>query len=316
MTGGGRVVALCGGVGGAKLALGLSKCVPGSRLTVIVNTGDDFVHHGWLICPDIDTVVYTLAGIVNPETGWGRAGESWNFMAELAALGGEDWFRLGDRDLATHAVRTARLAAGARLTEVTAEIAASFGVAATILPMTDDPVRTMVETDEGVLAFQHYFVRRRCEPRVRSIRYEGAMEAGLTPEVEAALTAPGLRAIVLCPSNPYLSIDPMLAIPGMRRKIADAGAPVVAVSPIVGGSALKGPLAKMMAELGMRVDPQTVIDHYDALVDVFIADRQDRHLALRGPRTRFTNTVMSSLEDRIALAREVLAAAGLVEEPE
>lgn len=304
-----RVVALCGGVGGAKLALGLSKLVPDDRLAVIVNTGDDFRHFGWLVCPDIDTVTYTLADVVNKENGWGRAGETWRFMEEVRRLGGEDWFNLGDTDLATHAVRTARIDAGARLTDVTTGIAASLGVSARILPMTDDPVRTMVETDEGLLPFQEYFVGRRCEPKVSGVRLDGAHAARLSPEVVAALTSDELDAIVICPSNPYLSLDPMLAIPGLRQRIVEAGVPVVAVSPIVGGKAIKGPLAKMMEELGKKIEPQTVADHYGGLVDVFIADRMDRNTGIMGPKVYYTNTVMNDLEDRVALAGEVLAQA-------
>ncbi len=305
----GRIIALCGGVGGAKLALGLSRLVSGDRLSIIVNTGDDFDHFGWRICPDLDTVTYTLADIVNTQTGWGRANESWNFMTELRALGGEDWFQLGDRDLAVHALRTARLAAGERLTEVTAGIARRLGIAASILPMTDAPVRTMVDTTEGLLAFQHYFVRRRCEPAVRSIRIVGAADAEPTPEIVATLSAPDLAAILVCPSNPYLSIDPILAIPGMRQAIQAAAVPVIAVSPIVGGTAIKGPLAKMMAELGLRIEPQTVIDHYEGLIDILVADEADRGSAMTGPEIHFTNTIMKDIEDRVALAREVLALA-------
>ena len=302
----GRVVALCGGVGGAKLALGLAHVVPAERLSIIVNTGDDFRHFGLAVSPDIDTVTYTLAGRVNTETGWGRAEESWRFMAALRELGGETWFNLGDTDLATHVVRSERLKAGARLTEVTRAVARSLGVGPAILPATDDPLETIVDTDEGPLAFQRYFVGRRCEPAVRALRYRGATEARPTPEVAAALAAPDLAAIIICPSNPYLSIDPILAVPGIDRLIRDAGAPVVAVSPIVGGAAIKGPLAKMMTELGCRVDPQTVADHYGDLVDVLIVDETDAGATITGPRMHLAPTLMRSLDDRIALARIAL----------
>lgn len=301
-----RVVALCGGVGGAKLALGLSKILPGDDLSVVVNTGDDFRHFGLTVCPDIDTVTYTLAGVVNEETGWGRAGETWRFMDAVRILGGEDWFNLGDLDLATHAVRTARLDAGERLATVVSDIARKLGVTADILPVSDDPLRTIVHTDEGALPFQRYFVGRRCGPKVTGIEFDGAAAARLCPEVASALEAPDLDAIVICPSNPYLSIDPMLAVPGLRERIKRSHAPVIAVSPIVGGKAIKGPLAKMMDELGLGVEPQTIADHYGELLDVMIVDQLDRNRTVRGPRIHYAQTVMRDLEDRVSLAREVL----------
>lgn len=301
-----RVVALCGGVGGAKLALGLSKILPGDDLAVVVNTGDDFRHFGLTVCPDIDTVTYTLAGVVNEETGWGRAGETWRFMDAVRTLGGEDWFNLGDLDLATHAVRTARLDAGERLTTVVSDIARKLGVTADILPVSDDPLRTIVHTDEGALPFQRYFVGRRCGPKVSGIEFDGAAAARLCPEVASALEAPDLDAIVICPSNPYLSIDPMLAVPGLRERIKRSHAPVIAVSPIVGGKAIKGPLAKMMDELGLGVEPQTIADHYGELLDVMIVDQLDWNRTVRGPRIHYAQTVMRDLEDRVSLAREVL----------
>ncbi|TCT05002.1 2-phospho-L-lactate transferase [Aquabacter spiritensis] len=304
---GGTVIALCGGIGGAKLALGLARVVPAEKLTVIVNTGDDFRHFGLAVCPDIDTVVYTLAGRANPQTGWGRAGESWRFMEAVGELGGETWFALGDTDLATCAVRTARLADGARLTTVTADIARALGVGCAVLPASDDAVRTVVETADGDLAFQTYFVGCRCAPAIRGLRFDGAATARVSPEVAAAFAAPDLEAIVLCPSNPYLSIDPILAIPGLRALIAARRAPLVAVSPIVGGTALKGPLAKLMAELGLAVTPATVLAHYGDLVDVFVLDTADADQAGDAPRLRVAPSVMVTLDDRIALARSVLA---------
>ena len=208
-------VALSGGIGGAKLSLGLAHLL-GDRLTVIVNTGDDFEHLGLAISPDVDTTLYTLGGVVNPETGWGRRDETWSFMQAMTALGGPAWFNLGDRDLATHVDRTHRLRSGATLTGITAHLAGKFGVAARVLPMTDDPVRTVVETDAGTLAFQEYFVRDQCRPVVRGIRYDGAAAARITPQVMQALSAPDLAGVIICPSNPWLSIDPILAVPGMR----------------------------------------------------------------------------------------------------
>lgn len=306
--GSGRVVALCGGIGGAKLALGLTHVVAADRLSIVVNTGDDFRHFGLHVSPDVDTVLYTLSGRANPDTGWGRAGESWRFMEAVAEIGGETWFSLGDTDLALHAVRTARLAAGETLTAITRDVAASFGISPAILPATDDTCATVVETDEGALPFQRYFVERRCEPVVRAIRFEGLESAAPSAAVASALSAPDLAAIVICPSNPYLSIDPMLAIPGLRGLIAEAAAPVVAVSPLVGGKAIKGPLAKIMGELGTALTPASVLDHYDGLLDRLVVDVSDEAIATDG-RMRVAPTLMVSLEDRIALARTVLGIA-------
>src|SRR5437763_8426692 len=239
------VLALSGGVGGAKLALGLYRILPPDTLTVVANTGDDFEHLGLSISPVLDTLLYTLSGNDNLELGWGRRGETWSFMAALEALGGETWFRLGDRDLATHIERTRRLEAGETLSRITADFCRRLGVQTKILPMSDDAVRTGVRTPQGWLAFQDYFVRRRCEPRVTELAYEGAAAARPQGEILAALADPRLRAVVICPSNPFLSIDPILAVPGMREAMAGSRAPVVAVAPIISGRAVKGPTAKM-----------------------------------------------------------------------
>lgn len=301
------VVALSGGIGGAKLALGLYRTLGPGRLTVAINTGDDFEHLGLHIAPDIDTVAYTLAGISDPVRGWGLAGESWEFMEQLRALGGEDWFQLGDRDLATHVLRTRMLRDGASLSQVTAHLAARLGIGASLIPMSDDPVRTLVETDEGVLAFQRYFVERRCAPRVTAIRFEGAASARPQPELVARLKDPRLAAIVICPSNPYLSVDPVLAVPGLRAALAAAHAPVIAVSPIIGGKAVKGPTAKIMAELGLPVSVGAVAEHYRGLIDGFVIDDLD---AADGPHlglpVAVTRTLMETLADRDRLARSVL----------
>lgn len=306
----GTVVALCGGIGGAKLALGLSHVVDPERLTVVVNVGDDFRHFGLHISPDIDTVIYTLAGRNNHETGWGRADESWRFMEGVAELGGDTWFRLGDTDLSMSAVRTAQLDAGATLTEVTSNLARALGVRSTILPVTNEPVRTLIETAEGEVSFQHYFVARHCEPVVRDLRYAGAQDARVTRQVERALSAPDLAAVVICPSNPYLSIGPMLAIPRFREFLQKVSAPVLAISPIVGGRAIKGPLAKMMAELGHAVTPLTMMQDYGDFVDAFILDQQDSGQKLGdASRVHFAQTVMTNLSDRVELARTVLALA-------
>ena len=309
MSGGNRTtyVALSGGIGGAKLALGLARLL-GGRLTVIVNTGDDFEHLGLAISPDIDTTLYTLAGVANPETGWGRRDETWSFMGALAELGGPTWFKLGDRDLATHVERTRRLGAGEALTSITAHLAHRLGVSAHVLPMTDDPVRTVVESDAGTLAFQEYYVRDRCRPVVRSLRYEGAGAARMTAQVEAALSAATLAGVILCPSNPWLSIDPILAVPGMRAALRASGAPVIAVSPIVGGRAVKGPTAKIMAELGLAPDVGSVARHEGDLLDALVVDAADGELAQGLPvETSVTNTLMQTVDDKIALARHCLA---------
>lgn len=304
---GGRIVALSGGVGGAKLALGLAHTLPGDRLIVVANTGDDFVHLGLHVSPDIDTVVYTLSGRADPERGWGRRDESWSFMAALRELSGTGWFNLGDGDLAMHVWRTRRLAAGAGLTEVTADIADRLGIAATILPMTDDPVATVVETPDGPLAFQEYFVRDRCEPKVTGFRFDGIDTAAPCPALLRALSSGDLAAILITPSNPFVSIDPILALAGLRDALKACGRPIVAVSPIVGGKAIKGPAAKMMVELGLPSTAAAVARHYRGLIDGFVIDEADRAQTAEirdlGMAVRVTRTVMRDLEDRKALAR-------------
>lgn len=302
----GNVLALCGGVGGAKLALGLSLILPLDKLTVVINTGDDFTHLGVRICPDIDTVTYTLGGLSNTELGWGRAGETWEFMENLRTLGGPTWFNLGDKDMATHVERTRRLMDGQSLSQITADFARSHGIGPVLAPMSDDEVATIIETDDGDLAFQHYFVRDKCQPEVRGIRFEGAETAMPSPAFIAALRG-DLDAIVICPSNPYLSVDPLLAIPGVREALAANAAPVIAVSPIVGGKAIKGPTAKLMAELGLDVTQHTIAHHYRDLIDGLVLDSEDRDMAdTLGVSTYVTNTVMKTIEDRTGLARAVL----------
>ncbi|WP_448189170.1 2-phospho-L-lactate transferase [Azospirillum sp. sgz301742] len=304
-----KILTLSGGVGGARLASGLYAVLPPGDLGVLVNTGDDFTHLGLSICPDIDTVTYTLAGVVNPGTGWGRAGETWAFMDATAALGGETWFRLGDKDLAVHVKRTRRLRNGESLSAVTAELCRRFGISAEVMPMTDDPVATMVDTDEGTLAFQDYFVRRRCEPRVRGFRFQGVETARPNPHVLAWLDDPRLAAIVIGPSNPFVSIAPILAVPGLREALARRRVPLVAVSPIVGGQAIKGPAAKMMDELGIRPSAAWVAEQYGDLLDGFVIDAVDRDLAdsIQGPRVLVAQTIMRDATDRARLAGEVLA---------
>jgi LPPG:FO 2-phospho-L-lactate transferase len=303
-----RVVALSGGIGGAKLALGLYRTLPPDSLMVVCNTGDDFEHLGLLISPDLDTVMYTLAGIANPETGWGRASETWTFMAALEQLGGATWFRLGDADLASHVERTRRLAEGESLSAIAADFSRRLGVRARLVPMCDEPVRTMVDTDDGVLAFQRYFVERRCEPKVSGFEFQGAGAARPTPALAEALEGEKLEAVVICPSNPFISIDPILAVPGMCAAIAGCRAPVVAVSPLIGGRAVKGPTGKMMAELGMQASAGAVAEHYRELLDGFVLDEADAaEAAVIDLPCLATRTLMTSEDHKCALAAEVLA---------
>ena len=306
----GRVLALSGGVGGAKLALGLYRTSPPDTLTIVANTGDDFEHLGLAISPDLDTLLYTLSGQDNPELGWGRRGETWNFMAALEALGGETWFRLGDGDLATHVERTRRLLAGESLSAITDDFRRRLGIAARLLPMSDDPVRTRLRTTEGWLDFQDYFVRLRCAPVISELAFAGAETARPHPAFLAALRDPTLRVVVICPSNPFISIDPILAVPGVRAALRECPAPVVAVSPIIAGKAVKGPTAKMMEELGLPVDAATVARHYRDFLDLYIADEEDA-AALAGLDVPvvLARTLMQTLADREALARTVIAAA-------
>jgi LPPG:FO 2-phospho-L-lactate transferase len=306
-SGKGRVVALCGGVGGAKLAAGLARVLR-EELVVIVNTADDFEHLGLAISPDIDTVLYTLGGRADKERGWGRADESWRFLAALKELGGETWFQLGDQDLALHVLRTRALRAGRTLTEIVGEVARQFGICATILPMSDDAIRTIVATPEGDLAFQRYFVERRCAPEVLGIRFDGAQEARASAQVREALEAPGLRAVVICPSNPYLSVDPILATPGIRELIEAAQAPAIAISPIIGGAAIKGPTTKIMRELGAPATSQTIAQHYNGLIDGLVIDEADAaERDLPGVAVKVARTLMQSEADRDRLAVEALA---------
>jgi LPPG:FO 2-phospho-L-lactate transferase len=308
-----KVLAISGGVGGAKLALGLARVLEPSQLTIVANTADDFEHLGLYIAPDLDTVMYTLAGLNNQQAGWGLAGESWQFLDALQQLGGESWFRLGDKDLATHVYRSQRLAQGASLSTVTAELCGRLSVAPDLLPMSEDPVRTMVLSDDGELAFQHYFVREQCRPAVRGFRFDGIETAQPQPALMALLADQSLSAIVLCPSNPFVSVDPVLALPGVREAMINSSAPVIAISPIVGGIAIKGPAAKMMSELGLPVTAQAVARHYHGLVDYFVLDNGDATLVPGieelGMQVAVTATIMNSLADRERLARFITALA-------
>ncbi len=294
-----KITALAGGVGGAKLAHGLAQILPPEDLTVIVNTGDDFEHLGLYICPDLDTVCYTLAGLANPETGWGRVDETWNTIANVEKLGGPGWFRLGDQDLGTHLERTRRLKGGETLSQITKGFCKAWGIPQTILPMTDSPVRTIVNTDEGELAFQEYFVHRRCEPKVKGFRFDGVDVA--RPAVGVCEAIDSAEAIVICPSNPWVSIDPILRVISLPKK------KIVAVSPIIGGKTVKGPAAKMYAELGIEPSALAVAEHYRDLLDGFVMDHVDAHLSDKiMTRTLATDTLMNSPTDRARLAMDVL----------
>ena len=304
------IIALSGGVGGAKLALGLSRIMPPQDLLVVVNTGDDFEHLGLSISPDIDTVAYTLSGLANRELGWGRHDETWSFMETMEALGGDTWFRLGDRDMALHVERTRRLRSGESLSAVTADLCRRMGVASRVVPMTNDPVRTRLLTDLGWLDFQEYFVHRRCEPVVSQLQFQGAGAAKPHPEFIAALADTSLEAVVICPSNPFISVEPILAIPGVREALIACKAPIIAVSPIIAGRAVKGPTAKMMTELGLDPSAGTVAQRYANLLDGYVIDHADMSEVVSiDARVTLAQTLMTTIEDREALARIVIEAA-------
>lgn len=312
-------LAITGGIGGAKLCLGLAQILGDDELAFLVNTGDDFIHLGLHISPDIDTLVYTLSGEVNTRTGWGRKDESWNFMAALRAMGGEDWFQLGDRDLAMHVERTRQLAEGRTLSAVTATLARSLGVTHSVVPMSNDSVRTKIQTDKGVLDFQHYFVRERCTPAVSGFEFTGAAEARPNPQVTAWLNSPELKGVILCPSNPFVSIDPILSIAALRNDLKTCSAPVVAVSPVVNGKAIKGPTVKMMGELSIPNTSVKVAERYAGFLDGFILDSLDADSQSAvdelGMSVRVTNTVMTNLEERVQLGHDCLAFVGELGEP-
>ncbi len=305
-----KVLALSGGVGGAKLALGLSHVLAPEDLLIVANTGDDFEHLSLSISPDLDTLMYALAGLDNQALGWGRRDESWAFMETLGALGGATWFRLGDRDLAVHVERTRRLRAGETLSQVTAAFWQALGIGPRGIPMTDDAVRTRVLAEGGWIDFQDYFVRQQCRPMVRDLAFHGVEAARAHPDLLAALADPGLEAVVICPSNPFISIEPILALPGVRVALLACNAPVIAVSPIIAGQAVKGPTAKMMAELGMVPSSASVAARYGDLLDTIILDSGDAaEVDQIDCRVLLAPTLMKTLDDKIALARIVLDAA-------
>jgi len=306
-----KIVALCGGVGGAKLADGLHRSLAPGELTLIVNTGDDFVHRALPVWPDIDTVLYTLAAVANAQQGWGRADESWQVQTEWQRLGIDTWFQLGDRDIALHLLRREWLDAGLDAVQICERLAQLFGLHARLLPMAVSPAPTSVLTaTDGVLEFQDYFVCQRCRPVIRGFRYGASRHTGMDPRIEAALTDPVLEGIILCPSNPYLSIAPILAVPGLRQALMQTPVPVIAVSPIIGGEALKGPAAKIMRELGISPSPATVANEYRDFLDLLLIDPGDAPAgAPTGPvALEPAPIVMKSQADRQALAQHCLAA--------
>lgn len=301
----GRIVVLVGGVGGAKLAHGLAQILTPGQLTIIVNTGDDFWHYGLRVCPDMDTVMYTLSGLVDKTNGWGVAGDTRAMLGALRRYGEDTWFGLGDQDIATHLLRTQALQRGERLTLIMRRLTSALGIPHPILPMTDAPVATRVDTVEyGELEFQEYFVRYRWQPTMKGIRFDGVDAASLSPEVSEALAQ--ADAILFGPSNPWLSIAPILSVPGMREALTARDVPRVAVTPIVDGQAIKGPAAKLMAELGYQVSPHTVADYYGNVINGFVYDKRDAALDLKGVRATTLDTVMQTEQDRARLALEVL----------
>lgn len=315
-----KYLALTGGVGGAKLCLGLTQILPPAQLAFVVNTGDDFTHLGLHVSPDLDTLMYALSGESNQDTGWGRREESWRFIEALRELGGESWFKLGDRDLAVHVLRTERLRNGATLAEVTRELNAALGTTHPVWPMSNSAVPTIVFTPDGPLAFQHYFVRDRCAPAVTGFEFRNAANATPLPEVLAWLADPALAGVFICPSNPFVSVDPILAVPGLRAAIKASVAPVIAVSPIVAGFAIKGPTAKMMAELAVPATAFAVAQHYGDLLDGYVIDEQDQALLpafeAAGIAAIAAPTVMLTLADKQRLADLVCEFAQLRQAPE
>ncbi len=301
-----KVAALAGGVGGARLADGLAQILPPENLTVIVNTGDDLEHLGLYICPDLDTVCYTLAGLANPATGWGRSAETWRALETLATLGGPTWFRLGDHDLGMHLERTRRRRLGQPLSQITRHFCRALGIQVSVIPVSDDPLATWVDTDEGALPFQEYFVRRQCQPKVSAFHFNGVEQARPAPGVLEAIRQADL--VVFCPSNPWVSIDPILAVPGLRLAIQSR--PTLAVSPIIGGQTVKGPAAKMFTEMGIEPSALAVARHYGKMLTGFVLDQVDalqaQDIQSLEIKTYLTDTLMRTIQDRGRLAKEVV----------
>lgn len=315
MSNAGHILALSGGVGGAKLAAGLAAVLAPDRLTVVVNTGDDFEHLGLTICPDIDSVTYAMAGLNDWSRGWGVAEESWQALGMLKALGEADWFMLGDRDLAMHIGRSWRLRAGESLSAVTRRLTAGLGIGPAVVPMCDAPLRTQVETAEGWMDFQRYFVAEQCKPEVQSIRFAGAEDSTMAAGFAEALARADLAAVIICPSNPFLSVDPILAVPGVRTALAGLDVPVLAVSPLIGGKAVKGPLAKLLAEMGIEAGNAAIARHYGKLVSHMVIDASDaddaQGLRMAGLCVTVAETMMRCGADQERLARRVLDDLGI-----
>ena len=306
-----NILALSGGVGGAKLCLGLDRISSQPSLTIIANTGDDFKHLGLYISPDIDTLIYTLSGINNLTTGWGRNDETWNTHSMLEKFGIENWFQLGDKDLALHLYKNEQMTMGLSLTEITQTIAQQFGLRSRILPMTDEMVQTMIDSNMGLLSFQEYFVKNRSKPTIKNISFAGSKEAKTSPELQQVMQGTDFDVIVICPSNPYLSIDPILSIDEIKTFIQSSTQPVIAVSPIVKGAAIKGPTAKIMEEFNIPTSVTSIAEHYHSLIDGLVIDNKDDTQAIQiesmGIQVKVTNTIMKNDQDKIQLAQDVVA---------
>ena len=304
------VLALAGGVGGAKLAHGLSLVKDPCDLVIVVNTGDDFTHLGFHISPDLDSVIYKFAGINDPIRGWGIENETWNFMDALSRIGGETWFNIGDRDLATHVERTQRLAEGQTLSEVTQELCRSYKISQNIVPMSDHRVGTIVDTEEGDFFFQDYFVKLSCKPVFTGVHFKGMEHAAPALGFTDSLSNPALAAVIICPSNPFISIEPILSLPGIKYTLEKLRVPVVAVSPIIGNKSIKGPAAKMLAEIGLPVSPLGIVKFYEKKIDGIVIDQFDAHLeqdiVKEGIEVLVTKTLMSSFNDEKLLAENTL----------
>jgi LPPG:FO 2-phospho-L-lactate transferase len=303
-----KAVALAGGIGASKFLAGLVAVLPPEQVTIIVNTGDDFQWMGLYICPDLDTVTYTLAGLANPETGWGILGDTFHALERLQILGCDTWFKLGDRDLATHIYRSQKIREGNTLAQVTGDISRKSGIRSVILPMTNSYVPTEIQTDEGTLAFQDYFVRRRCEPRVEAFLYRTIENSSAAPGVIEAVRA--AEVVFICPSNPYISIGPILAVPGIREALHETNARIAAITPIIAGQAIKGPTARMLREMGQDVSAVSVARMYSDFVDLFVLDQRDAGLlpgvASLGLQVRLADTLMDDHRSKTDLARKVV----------
>ena len=304
-----KIVALCGGVGGSKLALGLNEILDQKNLSIITNTGDDFLYLGFYICPDIDTVIYTLAGINNPENGWGRKNETWKTLDVLKELGADTWFKLGDKDLAVHLFRSKEKRNGILLTTITRKISNKFGLRTNILPMSNHMVHTTLDTNIGEISFQDYFVRKKCEPVVKNIIFKSKKPVA-TDAVNRALKAQDLNGLVICPSNPYLSIDPILSIPRIKKLIQNLKKPRIAISPIVDGDSIKGPTSKIMQEMGIEVSSSSIAKHYQGLIDGIIIDQSDEaqvnNIEKMGIQVKLANIIVKTKTEKNKLAQESL----------